>query len=520
MMLPLVTSALIRDLWAPDEPRYAQVAREVYERGDYLVMHLCGRVYPDKPPLLFWLSGAFGWLSGWTEFWMRMPSLLATFGTAGLVCLMARRWWGERAAALAPALYLGTAMVSEIGGRLQTDPLLTFFCTLALYVIEGGNGWTLSPRSRVLIAGLCVGVGGLAKGPVSLVNVGLVVVLWAWLAPRGTLPRVGIATWILSLMLAIAPPLIWASAASLVEPQLAGELFFSQHAGRVTQADRHPGPIWKHIYRMFFQLLPWSFVVIAGLAEGLRGFRLRRAGKPYDAGLIQAAGWLVALLAFYSVIPPKRDLYLLPAYPAAALLAARVVAGAIDQRRLARWIGLAGPAVLLVAGAAFSLSWLFLDQPEGLVWRGPVIAVPLIIGSILAIVFARMGMIGRWSVSVLASWCAFVVLGAVFLMQPLNSIKSARGLAQELAARPERPSQLPCLGVRPEGYRFYSNGRVPAVDDHDLEAALRREGPDFLALVSSQVWATLDPYLKEQLRVLEERRVGDREIVVLGAQGP
>jgi len=66
-MLPMVASAWVRDLWAPDEPRYAQVAREIFEGGDFLVMHLCGELYPDKPPLLFWLSGLFGWLSGWSE---------------------------------------------------------------------------------------------------------------------------------------------------------------------------------------------------------------------------------------------------------------------------------------------------------------------------------------------------------------------------------------------------------------------------------------------------------------------
>ena len=43
------------DLWNPDEPRYAEVAREMMETGDYLVPHLNGVVYPDKPPFFFWL---------------------------------------------------------------------------------------------------------------------------------------------------------------------------------------------------------------------------------------------------------------------------------------------------------------------------------------------------------------------------------------------------------------------------------------------------------------------------------
>jgi len=70
-MLPMLISAALRELWAPDEPRYAEVAREIFDHGSTLVMHLCGDLYPDKPPLLFWLSGWAGKYFHWSEFAMR-----------------------------------------------------------------------------------------------------------------------------------------------------------------------------------------------------------------------------------------------------------------------------------------------------------------------------------------------------------------------------------------------------------------------------------------------------------------
>src|SRR5262245_31680375 len=78
LLVPLAVGAFARGLWAPDEPRYAEVAREIFERRDFLVMHLCGDVYPDKPPLLFWIAGVLGWISGWSEGCMRIVSVLAT----------------------------------------------------------------------------------------------------------------------------------------------------------------------------------------------------------------------------------------------------------------------------------------------------------------------------------------------------------------------------------------------------------------------------------------------------------
>jgi 4-amino-4-deoxy-L-arabinose transferase-like glycosyltransferase len=137
LMLPMLGSATMRGWWAPDEPRYAEVAREIFVHGNGLVMHLCGDLYPDKPPLLFWLSGLLGWLSGWSEFAMRMPSLLATFFTAWLIARIAGRWWGSDAARWAPAVFLTSAMVTEIGGRLQIDPLLTVLCVAALELLTG-----------------------------------------------------------------------------------------------------------------------------------------------------------------------------------------------------------------------------------------------------------------------------------------------------------------------------------------------------------------------------------------------
>lgn len=530
-MLPMLGSATMRGWWAPDEPRYAEVAREIFVHGNGLVMHLCGDLYPDKPPLLFWLSGLLGWLSGWSEFAMRMPSLLATFFTAWLIARIAGRWWGSDAARWAPAVFLTSAMVTEIGGRLQIDPLLTVLCVAALELLTQGRD-APRPELRVLIAGLLVGIGGLAKGPVALINVAIPVALWATAGPREVLPKARVRTWIGAVALALGVPVVWAIAASLHEPSLWAELFFGQHAGRVTHADRHPGPLWKHLERMPLLLLPWTAATIAGLVGWWRARRERRRNGGGEAGDLLAGWWLVGLFVFYSIIPPKRDLYLLPAYPAAALLAAATLVRGFDRGRLSRWITWTAslPCVLVglllsalpVAMALPSLSdrLASLSEFPGIAWRAPAAGLPLLVGAAISLILLRRDP-RSWAKALIAGWTTFGIALALVIMPAIDPVKSTRSVAEELAARPEKPSAIPCFGgVRPEGYRFYGNGRVPTVYGHDLEAALQREGDQFLALIQSDAWQQVDPRLQERLRVVAERQVGGKPFVIVGTARP
>ncbi len=515
-MLPIVVLAFVRDLWASDEPRYGEVAREVYEGGSFLVMHLCGAVYPDKPPLLFWLSGLGGWLTGWSEWGLRAPSLIATAITAWLVAVLARRWWGEIEARWAPVLFLTFAMVTKIGGRLQIDPLLMVLCVGALVV---GTAPTTDPRVRtrgLLAAGLLVGFGALTKGPVALVNVGLVALAWRIFVPDNE-ERQPVARWVwpAAAVLAIGPVLVWALSAAVVEPKLLEALFFDQHVGRITKADRHPGPFWKYVVKLPVLLLPWSLMVWVGLTASWKQWRNRTSQK-FDRGLVRAALWLGVLVLFYSLIPPKRDLYLLSAYPAAALLAARALAHRTREGRLERWLGFGTAVALALMGVALSGVSFFVDQVDGLWWRGPVIGMPLVAaacGAVWATIHARPGV---WARSVVTGWLLFSVALGLFIVPALDPLKSSRGLAEELAARPENPTEIPCLGrVKPGGFRFY--GRIPTVPADELFSHLERDGKDFLGLANVKSWEGLSADQRSAFRVAAERTVGGKNFVILVA---
>jgi len=524
-LLPLIVHAALRDLWAPDEPRYAQVARELVERGDWFVLHRCGELYPDKPPFFFWLAALFGALGGWTEFALRMPSLLATAGLAWLVQRMALRYFGRREAVLAPCLLLGFVLVADIGGRAQLDPLLAFECVLALELLTRPLPSSRGVLRHCLGAGLCLAAALWTKGPVAFVNTGLPVALGLWFAPerdcallraRGwgwAALGVGIAT--------VGMPVAWAIRQ---EPLLEQHWLFRQHVARVTSTGEHWGPPFEPLFELPMWTLPWATLVAAGLVMAWRAWRAR--DNVVDrASLVFVAAWFAALVLFYSLIPPKRPLYLLPAYPAAALLAAHAWAEGERRRALPAWVCWPVPILMLLLGVALCSVGLF---PRATWERLELSTSPERLWLYSAIPGLALLACGAWAAQALAArrhaqalhamiagWTAGLVLLAACLAPAVNGRKSARELAEWLALRPERPSQLACVGVQPEGYRFY--GQVPAVarSVDQLEGTLQSEGRDFLALVRDREFELLAPQLRAQVAVLRVAAVGSRRIFVL-----
>jgi len=526
-LVPIVLLAVQRGWWAPDEPRYAQVAREAYESGSLIVMHLCGELYPDKPPLVYWLAGLCGSLANWSEFAMRLPSLLATAGTAWISMRLARRFFGELEAAWVVLFFLGTVMVTEIGGRLQLDPVLTFLCFGALDLLVRDEERV--PAGRALAAGLLLGLAALAKGPVAWTHVGFALLGFALLpaALRRT-PRLSLAGWLALVGGAILPVAGWAALAIQHEPALLKPLLFGQHVGRITAGTQHRGPLWNHITGMTPLLLPWTFLVLAGLGLAWREFRAARAAPLANPWLVRLAGWFALEFAFFSIIPVKRDLYLLPLYPVAALLAARCQAEFLRRGRSAAWVACAPAVVLLLAGAilvaasnaalveALAARFAKAQDAAFLVGFGPgLLAVGLCLaaGGIAALLLRRRSHAAGPALAAGAGFLLASVAAGLFVVPRLDRVKSAREFALLIAARPEKPTLIPCEGVHPEGYRFYAGipaGRAPIL------STLESEGERYLALAEDFIYERLTDAERARVTILERGRVGSREVLLLG----
>jgi len=572
LCLPLFASAASRGLWAPDEPRYAEVAREVFVEPGLFVMRLCGDLYPDKPPLLFWAAGLLGKLSGWSPFAMRLVSILAMIGTALLIARLARKWWGEREAALAPAMFLGTAMVTEIGGRLQIDPLLCFLVTAAVVLFDAlgddPERGAVGHRTRRRWAGLALGLGMLAKGPVAVLIVALVLFAWRLVpsARSGARSATGKSVDGITVLLVLAPVALWAALAIASEPALAGPLLFGQHLGRLTEGGggNHWAPFWQHLETLPMLALPWTPVLLLGL---VLAWRSARSGA-VDRGLVRAALWFGILFLFFSIIPPKRNLYLLPAYPAIALVCARAWTTA-GTGQLARLAKLVAPLVVLVLGLVLAAAGIFsstlaandpkiaqalAELPElttSLTWRLPLGAAPLILGGALGLYLlvrkrraadseqgAQGFRIDQAAAATLAGWALGAAALFALVFPGIDHVKSAErvaGVVAELHAD-HNAAQIPCMGLKPEGFRFYAGvPTVAALSHEELESAtlppsgsLRNAhvldawadslGASLLAIVGRPTWDALPASTTTRFQVLAEDRLGGKELVILGSR--
>ncbi|MGR8940753.1 MAG: ArnT family glycosyltransferase [Gammaproteobacteria bacterium] len=352
--LVLVSCALyFRPLLPVDETRYAAVAWEMWLRGDFLVPHLNGELYSQKPPLLFWLM-QFSWrVFGVNDWSLRLVSPLFALGTVYLAAGIARLVWPERRAVadLVPIMLLGSGFWIVFSTLTMFDMMLTFFVTLAIYsVLKLAHAGLSLPRW--LLLGAAIGGGVMSKGPVILLHVLPVAVAAPWWTAE---PRPG-SYWkrwygglFCSLVLGAAMALCWAIPAGIAGGEVyRNAIFWGQTQGRLVESFAHRLPWWWYLQYLPLLLLPW--LLLKPFWLGWKNLSLQ------DAGLRFCAAWGMPLFIAFSLISGKRVHYLLPMFPLFILLLARVAEHVNGSQYDWRRTGQGLLAVLALIGAVMALA--------------------------------------------------------------------------------------------------------------------------------------------------------------------
>ncbi|MXZ26996.1 MAG: glycosyltransferase family 39 protein [Gammaproteobacteria bacterium] len=358
-LLTLAAGLGLRDPWAPDEPRYALIAAEMLQSGDWSLTRLGGVIYAQKPPVYFWLLAAAQGLAG-LRLGFLLPSLLAGLGTLALVWDLARRLWSRETAWWAALGLLACLQFTMQARSAQIDAVLCFFTTLSLYgllrhLLQG-------PDWRWFSLGcLAAGLGVMTKG-VGFLPL-LVLLPWAGMRWAGwNVQRLGGGTrWLLGPAAFFAPLALWLVPLLLRaqgDPEIAGyldNLLFRQTITRYADPWHHFQPFWY----FFVEVIPWAWFPLILLFPWLAA-RWARRWKERDASVVLLSGWIALVLVFFTISSGKRGVYLLPAAPALALLAApnlSELAERLSCRRMLR----GGMFILCLVVAAGSGWLLFFD---------------------------------------------------------------------------------------------------------------------------------------------------------------
>ncbi|HAS82683.1 MAG TPA: hypothetical protein DCS43_08440 [Verrucomicrobia bacterium] len=442
-----------RQLWEPDEARYAYVSTEMQQDGHWLVPHRNREYYAHKPPLMFWLINAASVLNGGeiNQVTTRIPTWLGTSLSLWATGRIAAMLFGGTAGLMAPALLAVSALFWRLSGAGHIDGLLCGLQMLAFWLLLSASRETASrPGLRRVGAYLAMGLAVLSKGPV-----GLLVPLGAWVAFclfSGCRSRRQQWHCIWGIPLALLPTALWLGSIVYFNAAPDGyfdELLFKQNIGRASGsfAVGHKRPFWYFFVYFFGDFMPWTPLFPAALIALRRDNDVRRMARG-------VAAWGLFVLFFFTLSTTKRNLYTLMAYPAAAILLAAgwdrirnapVRMRIVSQRLLAGILILAG---VVMASAEGVMALLQKAAPVSLMALIPGGCVLLLAGIVLLRTTHDQNLT-RW-LATAAGGIAYTLAITAFLLYPvLNTVKTPHALVA--AAKTRLPAHQDLLLYRIHG---------------------------------------------------------------------
>jgi 4-amino-4-deoxy-L-arabinose transferase-like glycosyltransferase len=456
-----------------DEPRYAQIAREMLARHDFISPTINGEAWLEKPVLYYWLGMASFKVFGVTDAAARLPS-----AALGLLMVLAMFFFVRRfrppAQLDAAVITASCAAIFAFSRGASTDMPLTASFTigmLAWYVWH-----QMAEKKWLLVFYLFLALATLAKGPVAPLLAGLIVLVFCVL--QRDIKSVLRTLWLPGVILYVAAALPWFVAVQIKNPQFLYVFIFLLNLepfGSIMF--HHRQPFWYYIPVLILAMAPWSFFALPALVNATRDVVKKFGGIKQSERDVDADGlreflclWTLLPILFFSLSQSKLPGYILPSVPPCAILAADFL-----RRRVPplSQLMMAGHALLLGTLCAFVLVF-----PTVFIQHLPM-PMP---GRYLAASAALLTMLGvfvalrRSGTQVLrAATLVPVILMVGFILKAaapdIDSYYSARPVAKQIARTYGTESPLAVFDVRRElryGLNFYRNQPIPSYNDNEI----------------------------------------------------
>ncbi len=478
-------------LLGADEPRYAQVAREMLDRSNWVTPTLLGKPWLEKPALYYWEAMLSFRAAGVTDQAARLP---AAFDAAMLIAavyffLRRLRPGSEFDGALIAASCAG---VIGFAHAAATDMPLAACFAIALL---GWYGWYESRRQIYLAAFyVFLALGTLAKGPVAPALAAVIILVFV--AVKRDWPAIPRTLWVPGIILYLVVTLPWYIAVQLRNPGFFRFFILEHNLSRFSQnVYHHRQPFWFYLPVFLLAMMPWTLALILAIAERVRliwSEGNEAFSSPEDSWPLFLLIWMLAPILFFSASQSKLPGYILPAVPAGALLVAEYLstcgskffnAEGAEVSRRSRDAGKLPPLFALAHGVLCgllvfaALSAASIASSRHLLWgHGTYVAAAMAAVLALGITSALLSRDGLRLLIRVTVFAVVVSVAAVirFAAPVIDATQSSRPIAESIQAFSHEPVPVALyqIGrVQEYGLEFYLNRPAQAYENGNVPAA-------------------------------------------------
>jgi len=467
-----------RTLVPTDEGRYAEMGREMLATGDWITTRLNGIKYFEKPPLQTWMNALTFRMFGLGEWQARLWTGLCGLAGIAMVALTGRKLFGPRAGFLS-ALVLSSSFYWVALGHINTlDMGLSCMMTLALcglLIAQRDEATQESRRNWMLVCWAGMALSVLSKGLIGIVLPGAVLVLYTFMSRDWSFwKRLHLGKGVL-LFLVITIP--WFLLVSIQNPEFPYFFFIHEHFERFLLKNHHREGAWHYfIPLLLLGIMPWLGLLFQGIASGWR----RHATMSFQPRQLLMA-WAVLIFVFFSFSNSKLPSYILPIFPALALLIGpwMETASRRSWKIASGLIAVIGAVGLPFAFHIDSMAKNPLERPLYAAYQPWVIAAALVLlaGGILTLIFVRLREQNTDKAALALATTGFVF--ALALMQghePIGRNMAGKPLVDAISVELTPTTPLYALGRYEQVLPFYLRRTMTLVETRsEVEYGLQRE---------------------------------------------
>jgi len=458
-----------------DEPRYAQVAREMLARHDWVSPTFEGKPWLEKPPFYYWQAMVAFRIFGVSDWAARLPSAWDATLLVAAVYLFLRRF--------RPGFHLDGALITAASAGFvgfsraaSTDMPLTATFTAAL--LSWYAWYERRKKTYLALAYLFVGLGVLAKGPIAILLAALVLALFA--AITRELDFLVKTIWIPGIVILFAAFLPWYIAVQLKNPDFFRIFILEHNLARFgTNLYHHPEPFWYYLPVMLLALVPWTVFVIRALYENIRAWWKNKGNAGLnDRFSLFLSIWLIVPVVFFSISQSKLPGYIIPSVPAGTLLVAEYIRTRNGRRDAPSLWQIAIHAILASAVLILALMIQYVLLLHRIPWR--TASTPLAFAAVCAaaiIVMLRLSGLRSLRFSTLVPFVLAVGIALRAGSPILDAKFSSRPVAQEIMRlQPNlkgqsEPAEVAVFEAPREteyGLAFYLNRLISRYERHGI----------------------------------------------------